>query len=67
MKMPKTVQEFEEAMLFAFKEGLNAGYGIDHENIREEELKASIEFCERHWFRHYGRIYYPPMFDYTKQ
>jgi len=64
--MPKTVEEFEIAMLYAFKDGLVQGYAVDHEDIRNEELSAAIDFCEKHSFRYYGRLNYPPMFDFEK-
>lgn len=51
MKMPKNRDEFEQAMLHAFSCGLVNGYGIDHENIHEEEENAIKEFAERNGFK----------------
>lgn len=56
MRVPKKTEDFERAMLYAFKCGLNAGYGINHENIHEEEKKAAIEFCVQNHFVYYGKI-----------
>lgn len=33
---------------WAFRAGMNAGYGIDHENITEEENEAVRNFLKRH-------------------
>lgn len=38
---------------------MNAGYAVDHENIREDELDAAIELCEESGFKNYGRFVYP--------
>lgn len=54
--MPKKVEDFELAMIHAFKSGLNAGYGIEHENIHEEEKQAVIDFCVQNHFMYYGKI-----------
>lgn len=58
-KFPKNMKQYEEDLLNAFHQGMNAGYGVEHENIREEELDAAIEFCERSGFKNYGRLVYP--------
>ena len=53
------MKEYEENMINAFHEGMIAGYGVDHEDIRKDELDAAIEFCERHVFQNYGCFVYP--------
>lgn len=58
-RFPKNMKEYEELLLNAFHQGMNAGYAVDHENIREDELNAAIEFCERSGFKNYGRFVYP--------
>lgn len=51
MRIPKDRDEFEQKMLWAFSCGMYCGYGIDHENIHEEEEKAIKEFAERNGFK----------------
>lgn len=43
--------DYERALLLAFSAGLNAGYGIEHTNITEEEEKAIQEFAENEGFK----------------
>ena len=51
MKMPKNRDDFEWLMLHAFSCGLQNGYGINHENLREEEEYAIKEFAHRCGFK----------------
>ena len=51
MRIQKNRDEFEQKMLWAFSCGMDYGYGIDHENIHEEEAKAIEEFAERNGFK----------------
>ena len=44
-RMPKTRKEYETDMILAFRAGMNAGYGIEHTNITEEENEAVVEFA----------------------
>ena len=45
-KLPKTRYEYEFDLLCAFMYGMNAGYGVDHENIHEDENEAILEFAK---------------------
>ena len=49
-KLPKTRYEYELDLLHAFMYGMNMGYGIDHENIHEEENEAILEFAKNSGF-----------------
>lgn len=51
MKMPKNKDEFERKMLHAFSCGMSAGYGVDHENIHDDEEEAIREFAKRNGFK----------------
>lgn len=51
MRIQKDHDEFEQKMLCAFSCGMDCGYGIDHEKIHEEEVKAIEEFAERNGFK----------------
>lgn len=50
-KMPKKRDDYEFNMLLAFSMGMNIGYGIDHENLSEEEINAVKEFAESNGFK----------------
>lgn len=47
-KIRKLSSERTYSLECAFREGMIAGYGIDHENITEEENAAVEEFLKRH-------------------
>lgn len=49
--MPKNKDEFERKMLHAFSCGMSAGYGVDHENIHDDEEEAIREFAKRNGFK----------------
>jgi len=51
MRMPKNKDEFEQQILSAFSAGMNAGYGVEHTDIHEEEAAAIKEYAERRGFR----------------
>lgn len=50
-KLPKTRYEYEFDLLCAFMYGMNAGYGVDHENIHEDENEAILEFAKDSGFK----------------
>lgn len=50
-RMPKTRAEYENSMLYAFTSGMNAGYGVDHEKITEDEDAAIMDFAKRNGFK----------------
>ena len=50
-KLPKTRYEYEFDLLCAFMCGMNAGYGVDHENIHECENEAILEFTKDSGFK----------------
>lgn len=50
-KLPKTRYEYELDLIHAFMYGMNIGYGIDHENIHEEENEAILEFAKDSGFK----------------
>ena len=50
-RMPKTRDEFEWKLLWAFQAGMWRGYGIDHEHITEEEAEAMKEFALDNGFK----------------
>jgi len=45
--MPKTRDQYEWDMLWAFHTGMQNGYAIDHERQSEDEEKFMKEFAER--------------------
>ena len=51
MNIPRLRDDFEWYMLWAFKCGMTAGYGVNHEDLQNEELKAVKEFAEEHDFK----------------
>ena len=44
--MPRTRLEYERDLLLAYRTGMNAGYGIEHTDLTNEERKAEINFVE---------------------
>lgn len=50
-KIPKTRYDYELDLLYAFKYGMHVGYGIDHENIHEDENEAIINFAKDNGFK----------------
>ena len=48
--VPKRRKDYEQDMLLAFWYGMQIGYGIDHENITEEEARSVKEFAEMYDF-----------------
>ena len=50
-KLPKTRYEYELDLIHVFIYGMNIGYGIDHENIHEEENEAILEFAKDRGFK----------------
>lgn len=50
-KYPKNRDDFEFEVLLAFQAGMWRGYGIDHENIGEEEAEAMKEFALNNGFK----------------
>lgn len=48
--VPKRREDYEQDMLLAFWYGMQIGYGIDHENIHEEEERAVKEFAKMYDF-----------------
>ena len=51
VNMPKNKEDFERKMLWAFHCGMNAGYGVEHTNIHEDEDREIREFAERYGFK----------------
>ncbi len=39
-------EELKELLKSAFESGINAGYGIDHEHMSEEEYQACKKYLE---------------------
>lgn len=56
-KIPKTRDDYEWDMIWAFNYGMQNGYGIEHTNIHEEEEKAIREFAERCGFKRKGKLW----------
>ncbi len=52
MTMPKNKKELEQLLLVVFQEGMNAGYGIEHTDIVNEERKASESFMKSQNFKY---------------
>lgn len=52
MTMPKNKKKLEQMLLIAFQEGMNAGYGIEHTDIINEERKANKRFMESRNFKY---------------
>lgn len=50
MKIPKTKKEFENCLIYAFNQGMNAGYAVEHTNITEEENKFRLDFAKSNDF-----------------
>lgn len=46
-----TRDQYEIAILSAFAAGMNAGYGIEHTEIREEEDAAIREYAKKKGFK----------------
>ena len=42
--MPRNRKEFETQLLQAFRAGMNAGYGVDHTDKYNEEIRAERSF-----------------------
>jgi hypothetical protein len=51
LRVPKSKDEFEQQMLWAFSAGMSAGYAIEHTNITEEEANAIKAFAEENGFK----------------
>lgn len=45
MRMPRNKHQFESDLIYAFKAGMNAGYGIDHNDKTNEEIEAMRKFA----------------------
>ena len=43
--------DYERALLLAFSAGMNAGYGVEHTNITEDEVNAIREYAENMGFK----------------
>ena len=52
MKMPTKRIEYEWKLLWAYQAGMNDGYGIEHQDITNEERKAEERFIKEHSFKH---------------
>ena len=52
MTMPKNKKELERMLLQVFQAGMNAGYGIEHTDIINEERKASKRFMKSQNFKY---------------
>ena len=51
ISMPKTRLSFERLLLQAYRAGMNDGYGIEHTDIYNEEIRAERAFVARWGFK----------------
>ena len=49
--MPKTKYEYELDILLAFRHGMSMKYGVNHENIHEDEKEFVIKFASDFGFK----------------
>ena len=52
MTMPKNKKDLERTLLELSQEGMNAGYGIEHTDITNEERRASERFMKHRNFKY---------------